>query len=475
MFKMKGLCRCIRHLSAAVTATATATRSLTFTRGSNFLVFLAVMLACSCGIIVPQQLDEYVDGRLRVTYWEVWTGFEGEAIQRVVDRFNGMQDKVYVDLTTVSQIDRKALIAIAGGDPPDLLGLWSGVLAQFAEKRALTCLDPFIERAGMNPFDFIDVFIEINSYRGKVYALPTTPATTALHWNKSLFEAAGLDPEAPPRTLDELDRMADQLTKFDENGNLVQLGFTPAVPAAWPWAWGAWFGAELWAEDTGITFDTAANLQAYKWIEGYSAKYGADKLRTFQSGFGNFSSPQNPFLSDKLAMVMQGVWMHNFIDRYAPDMRWGAAPFPSAVPGLENVSIAESNSICIPAGARHPDEAFEFIQYLCSQDGLEMLNMGQRKFSPLKRVSPEFIQTHPNPYIGLFIDLAGSPNVCFAPQTSVWYEYLDEIGPAFDLVRFGKVLPEKILPRVQQRASAKWRRQKRRMARRAETERGGTL
>jgi len=440
------------------------------------MLFVAlVIMTCSCGVLIPQPQDEYVDGKLRVTYWEVWTGFEGEAIKRIVDRFNANQGRVFVDLTTVSQIDRKALIAIAGGDPPDLLGLWSGVLAQFAEKRALTCLDPFIDRAGMDRSAFIDVFIEINSYRGKVYALPTTPATTALHWNKALFEEAGLDPDVPPRTLDDLDRMAEQLTKFDENGNLVQLGFTPAVPAAWPWAWGAWFGAVLWDADAGITFDTAANLQAYKWIESYSDKYGADKLRTFQSGFGNFSSPQNPFLSGKLAMVMQGVWMHNFIDRYAPDMRWGAAPFPSAVPGLENVSIAESNSICIPAGTRHPDEAFEFIQFLCSQEGLEMLNMGQRKFSPLKQVSPEFVQTHPNPHIGLFIDLARSPNVCFAPQTSVWYEYLDEIGPAFDLVRFGKVLPEEILPRVQQRASAKWQRQKRRMARRAEAERGGTL
>ena len=47
--------------------------------------------------------------------------------------------------------------AIAGGDPPDLLGIWSAVLVQFAEKRALMCLDPYMDEHGMRRDDFIDV------------------------------------------------------------------------------------------------------------------------------------------------------------------------------------------------------------------------------------------------------------------------------------------------------------------------------
>ncbi|NIR02910.1 MAG: extracellular solute-binding protein, partial [Gemmatimonadales bacterium] len=60
--------------------------------------------------------------------------------------------------------------------------------------------------------------------RGRMYALPTTPASLALHWNKRLFREAGLDPERPPRTLEELDRYADLLTTRDEEGGLVQMG-----------------------------------------------------------------------------------------------------------------------------------------------------------------------------------------------------------------------------------------------------------
>ncbi len=396
-------------------------------------------------------------------------------MQDVVDRFNATQDDIYVDLMTVSQIDRKALVAIAGGDPPDLLGIWNEVLPQFAEKRALTCLDPYMEKYGINADDFIDVFIKLGTYHGKLYALPTTPATVALHWNKDLFEQAGLDPESPPRTLDELDRMAEQLTKYDSDGNITQMGFMPSEPsnlgtAWWPWIWVYWFGGSLWDEKNGITFDTPENMRTHRWIRSYAEKYGPDKLRRFESGFGNFASPQNPFLSGKVAMMLQGVWMNSFIAKYAPKMRWGAAPFPSTVPGLAGVGMATTDSISIPVGARHPDAAFVFLKYLCSQKSMELLNLGQRKFSPLKKVSPEFIENHPNPYIRVFRDLAINPAVFYAPQCSIWYEYLDEINPVFEMMKFAEGDPKVLLPRVQRNMERTWARAQKRMELRRERE-----
>ncbi|NIR02909.1 MAG: hypothetical protein GTN78_22355, partial [Gemmatimonadales bacterium] len=64
-----------------------------------------------------------------------WTGFEGEAMRAVVDEFNRSQDRVHVDLLTISQIDRKLLLATAGAVPPDVVGLWSANLAAFADKQ----------------------------------------------------------------------------------------------------------------------------------------------------------------------------------------------------------------------------------------------------------------------------------------------------------------------------------------------------
>ncbi|HCD29556.1 MAG TPA: hypothetical protein DEQ73_03035, partial [Phycisphaerales bacterium] len=63
-------------------------------------------------------------GRIVLDYWEKWTGHEAAAMQTVVDAFNASQDRWWVNYLSVSGLDRKAKIAIAAEDPPDLLGLW---------------------------------------------------------------------------------------------------------------------------------------------------------------------------------------------------------------------------------------------------------------------------------------------------------------------------------------------------------------
>jgi multiple sugar transport system substrate-binding protein len=119
-------------------------------------------------------------------------------------------------------------------------------------------------------------------------------------------------------------------------------------------------------------------------------------------------------------------------------------------------AIAQTDSVCIPVGARHPDEAFEFIAFLCSQESLEQLNTNMHKFSPLKTVSREFIENHPNPHVQVFMDLARSPNVFHAPQMSIWYQYRDEVSAGFDRVRLGLATPEEVLPQVQEAVQREW-------------------
>jgi len=405
-------------------------------RQAVVLLGLLAALMAGCGATEKS-------GPVEIVYWEKWTKFEGEAAKAVVRAFNeDYKGRIHVTIVTQTQIERKLLVATAGGSPPDVAGSYASAVCPYADHNALMPLDALIAEAGMSRDDYIPVFWDMCRYRGKMWALPTTPATVALHWNKGLFResagelrAAGLDPDRPPRTIDELDRYADVLTKRNADGDLVQMGFIPQEPGWWPWAWGYWFGGRLWDGKSTITADDPGNVRAYEWVAKYSKKYGAKRIRRFASGFGQFSSPQNAFLSSKVAMQLQGVWMHNFIEMYAPGMEWGAAPFPSAVEGVENVSIADQDVIVIPRGSKHPKEAWEFVKFVQSQKGMEILCMGQRKFSPLRKVSASFWENHPHPYIKLFRDLAESANIHHAPRTSVLSEYQRELRNAFDKSR----------------------------------------
>ena len=397
------------------------------------------------------------DGRVHIAYWEKWTGFEGEAMRAVVDEFNCRQDRIFVDVLAISQVNQKVLLAAAGGVPPDVAGMWDNNISAFADKHALMPLDDYLERAGITRDHYIPCYWDVCEYKGHMYALPSAPHSVGIHWNKGMFREAGLDPDRPPRTLEELDAYAAQLTERDEDGRLVQMGFMPSYPGWWNWAWGYWLGGALWDGEDTITADSPENIRAFEWVQSYSEKYGTGDLQVFQSGFGNWSSPQDAFLSGRVAIVLQGVWLGNYIDRYAPDMEWGAAPWPHPAgrPDLAEVSPVASDILCIPAGAKHPDEAFEFIAFVNSQEGMELLNMGQRKHSPLAEVSDEFISEHPNPYIQVFIDVAKKSRAFGSPKMPIWAEYGNEMAAAFDSIWLQQATPQEALEQVTARMQPK--------------------
>jgi ABC-type glycerol-3-phosphate transport system substrate-binding protein len=285
--------------------------------------------------------------------------------------------------------------------------------------------------------------------------MPSTPATLALHYNKKLFREAGLDPERPPRTIAELNEYAKKLTKFDDKGNLTQLGFSPLEPGWWNELWPRWFGGELWDGKARITADSPECLAAFEWIQSYPKSIGVDRIQRFTNLGGNFQSSQNLFIAGKVGMELQGVWMNLFISQYNPSLEWAAAPFPSVREDMKDVTLTECDVVAIPRGARHPDEAWEFVKFLQRQDNMEELNLMQQKFSPLAKVSEDFYRRHPNPYAIIFRKLAESPNARASIRTQVYDELVDEIGPAIDLIWRMEDTPANALRRVTERMQPK--------------------
>jgi len=457
------------------------------------LSLCAVQVGCGGGA------DE-ATGPRRITYWEKWTGFEGEAMGRVVEAFNANQrDKaaadpsyrpIEVEMVTVARVDQKLLVAIAGDNPPDVAGVWVETVYPFADKGALVDLTDKLAAAGITRDKYIGIYWDMCEHRGRMWALPTTPWTTALHWNKRLFREAGLDPDTPPKTIEQLDAWAEKLTRWevttdngtevrtgycpdvpDENKRLIQVGFLPAVPGWWAYAWGPYFGGTHIDADGRLSAHSPANVRAYAWVASFTRHLGEKNVQKFISSAGNFSSPQNPFMAGKVAMEVQGVWMYNFIEKYAPGMKWGAAPFPHPAdrPDLARSAVAGGDTIVIPTGSRHKGEAFAFITFVNSRRGMEILCGGHRKFLPLKPPAdgPDtFLAEHPHPYIRMFSDLSNSPNAIVMPKTGIWAEYQREMVDACTRIQNLSVTPDEALAEVQERMSKALERSERRAERR---------
>lgn len=396
------------------------------------------------------------DKRVHVLYWEKWTDFEFAAMKNVVDHFNKIQDKIQVDVLSVSGIQDKTLMAISGNIPPDIAGLYGPNVTQYADDHAVLPLDDMCREAGITAAQYVPAFWNIGVTQGHLYALPSTPASVGLHWNKDIFKNNGFDPEKPPQTWEDVYSMSEKITKKVDD-KVTMAGFLPAEPGWWNWMWGPLFGGR-WYDDNGhCTANCKENVAAYTFVQAFSKRFGASQVTSFKSGFGPFSSPQNGFLAGHLAMEPQGVWMYNFITKFAPELHWGAAPlpYPADRPDLANSTIIDLDVLCIPRGAKHVKEAFEFIKYVQSQEGMEMLCLGQKKASPLVKVSPEFFSKHPNPFIKMFNDLPSGKNAFAVPKLGIWPEYGNEIDAMFDDITLIKKTPQQALDDLQARMQPK--------------------
>lgn len=390
--------------------------------------------------------------RVRLEYWDKWTGFEARAITEAVAAFNASQDRIEVRYSAVSQIDLKLMLAIAGRRPPDVAGLWSFNLPAYVENNALSPLDEAATGAGLAGANYLSSIWTLCNYRGRLWALPSTPSSLALHWNKRLFREAGLDPERPPATIAELEEMNARLTLRDERGGYRQFGHLAEEPGWWRAMWVYWFDGELWDGADGLAVDSPASRRAFSWIASYGERFGTRETGAFLEGFGNFSSPLNPFIRGRVAMELQGPWMWNFIQKYGDGkFELGVAPFPSETAGGAPVTIVETDILVVPAGAPHAREAFEFIRFINRPEIIERVCAGQGKFSPLASVSPDFWSTHPHPFIRVFYDLAASPGARAAPQITIWKELKNELDQAVKEVWAGRVTPDEALAGVQSR------------------------
>jgi multiple sugar transport system substrate-binding protein len=366
-----------------------------------------------------------------VEYWEKWVGQESDDMQQIVDDFNntvGKEKHIYVRYISTSDIQYKTLLAIAGGTPPDVAGLFHDVVVQYGALGALEPLEDLAAAHGIQPSDYKPVYWNACHYNGHLYALPSTPGAVALFYNKRIFHeraaalrAVGLDPDRPPQTLQELDRYAAALNVFsvDSSGHrhLDSAGYIPMEPGWYITETQIWFGTDVWdpVHEKFILNDPRV-VQAYQWVQNYSLAIGGDEIREFSGTNdptkGGFNTVQNAFIAGRVAMEQQGPWMANFIHMLKPEMDhdWAAAAFPSAVPGQTNVTFCPFNCLMIPKGAKHKDAAFEFIAYVNRQDVMEKICSLQCTNSPLSHVSQNFLTHHPNPYIGVFEELSNSPN-----------------------------------------------------------------
>lgn len=216
-----------------------------------------------------------------VDFWHAFSGTNGEAVDELAAMFNDSQsvyEIVPVYTGNYTEGTQKLTAAIAGGTAPGLVMLEITRYGLFADRGALESLQPYIDEAGADWANRIRPFaLEASKYLGESYVVPFNVSTPVMYFNKDMFRAAGLDPEEPPRTWDEVTEAAKAMT-IREGDEVTQWGLT--TPPQWVrWAMTNQAGGG-WVDpaDNKVQLDSSESVMAYQYAADWVNMHGVASL-----------------------------------------------------------------------------------------------------------------------------------------------------------------------------------------------------
>lgn len=158
-----------------------------------------------------------------ITFWNSFTGADGDMLVELVNRFNEENtDGVTVNMDISSDFDSQLSTAFAAGTGPTMILASSAY--RFTYGDYMQNISDVFDQTNLDQSDFIQSYLDYCSEGDALYFLPFQVVGYYMYWNKDLFEAAGLDPEAPPTTWDEWTSYAEQIT--DESRNVYGSGLS---------------------------------------------------------------------------------------------------------------------------------------------------------------------------------------------------------------------------------------------------------
>ncbi|WP_102127469.1 ABC transporter substrate-binding protein [Deinococcus planocerae] len=178
---------------------------------------LAMWMACGLlGIGGAAQAQ-----RAQVTFWQFDpASYVVDTWNKVIADFNRKNPNIEVKMEIVpwNEQQQRLITAVTAGGLPDVSYLGNNVVAQFQAIGALEPLDRYMgqwSRAEGRDItrDFWPGEVQYYRLGGQFYAVPFQSETRTLYYRKDLFRQAGLDPNRPPRTWDELYSYASRLQR----------------------------------------------------------------------------------------------------------------------------------------------------------------------------------------------------------------------------------------------------------------------
>jgi multiple sugar transport system substrate-binding protein len=319
---------------------------------------LAVAAALLVGVVHAATAETVT---ITFANWAAAEGTTKPAIEKVIAAFEAAHPDIRIksEAISFSEIARQLALRVRAGNPPDVAQLAGNDTFLIAATGRLEPLSGYVDaafKAELKP-DALNGL----SYEGKLIALPWTLAPAGLWYDKAILQRAGLDPEKPPKTIDEL--MGAMASVKKTQPDVIPLGIDTtnrpfSLQANWPWM--ATFGAKPLGDKAQAD---SAQMKAYlDWMRELAQKRYIDPGRKIGEFRPLAAQDKVAFVWDQVLLqgVIQSANKMSDADFYR---RWGVTTQPAG-PGGKSYSFEGGHQLVMFADSKQKKAAWAFMQYL---------------------------------------------------------------------------------------------------------------
>lgn len=301
--------------------------------------------------------------------FSIWSD-EENYISKVVEQYNASQNKIHINLTSVpnDSYDDRLKVMISGGAELDIVDIRGmAQVTMYANTDSLLDITDRIEESDLDVSKYGTMWNN-SSNDGRFFALPTRTTCWALFYNKDIFDQAEMNYPIDI-TWDEYIEIASEITEKlkdtpAEDGSKIYGGF-------WvPWIY------QFQAIQEGFYCDSDDTDPLKRSLETLNTIWSNGSHLSFAETSSGDYDYMSEFQNGHAAMLPNGEWVVNMIlqdmESGATDVNWEVAAMPIPKGAEPGTTWGQFQFAAITASSKHPDEAFDFISYLCGSEGSEI-------------------------------------------------------------------------------------------------------
>lgn len=279
--------------------------------------------------------------------------------EALVKAYNEDHDtQIKLTIVASDSFQQKVGAAAGAGSLPDILASDVVYAPNYAKQSVY--LD-ITDRIAALPYadDLVKAHVDASTFDGKSYAVPHKVDSSFIFYNKDLFAQAGLDPENPPRTYEEIYEAAKAITALGDDTYGFYFPGNCAGCNAYTSFGVARAGDELPFSLDGKTADIDSDALS-EWFALYKRLFD-DGLVAPSASTGDSSTQQEPFLQGKAGIWPNGSYSIPVVNETV-DFEWGYMPLATA-DGSATGTFVGGDVIGVSSTSKHPDAAWDFIEW----------------------------------------------------------------------------------------------------------------